>query len=465
MAVYDSNTGSASKIFISYSSIDRIRTNGLGLLLEALGHRVFHDHRTIKPGMRWRAALQEGLDEADVLMVFWTKHAARSDWVKKEYEHFYTSHPERPLVPVLGDETPVPELLKTRQQADFAPLVNEVLELKRRMKKDGAGAGEIERAVHARLEDAGVEVKTKKQKRMIFLFLGFGWLLTLLREPAAALARLGRGFVEKGAQLTAGQAAAIAMAAVVGLAAGVPVADNLPWRPAAERSASAEGGGPGEEGGGRTGGVLPDIDLAQPEWYTSMGDSLADFRAGFLESQLEINRRLVGISRRLDELDLVVTDSLSICRRENLELRGGIAQLQGALAESRAALASGREPRREVEPAPVTPLEAELVTPSGQRLELAPLEAGGVIANPEVISAPPPEYPEMARQRQIEGVVNVWATIGRDGTVAVDSLTGPGVLADGARRAIERWTFRPGMRDGVPVERHFMVKVDFVLRG
>lgn len=464
MTVYDSNTGSASKIFISYSSIDRIRTNGLGLLLEALGHRVFHDHRTIKPGMRWRAALQEGLDEADVLMVFWTKHAARSDWVRKEYEHFYSSHPERPLVPVLGDETPVPELLKTRQHADFAPLVNEVLEMKRRMKKDGAGASEIERAVHARMQDAGIEVKTKKQRRMIFLFLGFGWLLTLLREPAAALARLGRGFTEKTAQLTLGQAAAIGLAAVVGLAAGVPAADMLPGRAEGEIEEPLTNLESPIAGVRPDTGTVPDSEPV-PEWYTLMGDSLADFRAGFLESQLEINRRLVGISLRLDEMDLVVSDSLSICRRENLDLRGGIAQLQGALAESRAALASAREQRRGTTTEPVSQGPRELVTPSGQRIELAPLEAGGLIVDPEVISAPPPAYPELARERRIEGDVSVWATIGRSGTVAVDSVAGPGILADGARRAIEKWTFRPGTRDGVPMERQIMVKVEFVLRG
>ncbi len=174
----------------------------------------------------------------------------------------------------------------------------------------------------------------------------------------------------------------------------------------------------------------------------------------------------MGISERLDEMDLVVTDSLSICRRENLELRGGIAQLQGALAESRAALANAEAAaRRAATTQPVTRGRGELVTPSGQRIELAPLEAGGLIVDPEVISAPPPSYPELARERQIEGDVSVWATIGRDGTVAVDSVAGPGILADAARRAIERWTFRPGTQDGVPMERQFMVKVEFVLRG
>ena len=53
MTVYDQNQPTANNVFISYSSIDRLRTNGLGLLLEAMGHQVFHDHRTIKPGMRW----------------------------------------------------------------------------------------------------------------------------------------------------------------------------------------------------------------------------------------------------------------------------------------------------------------------------------------------------------------------------------------------------------------------------
>ena len=301
MTVYDQNQPTANNVFISYSSIDRLRTNGLGLLLEAMGHQVFHDHRTIKPGMRWEAALQEGLDEADVMMVFWTKHAARSDWVRKEYEHFYTKYPDRLLVPVLADETPLTDILKTRQHADFAPVVNEVLDMKRKMKKEGAGAGAIEAAVLKRLDEAEVEIKTSKQRRRLFLFLGFGWLLSLLRYPGSAVRKLGRGTVEKTAQLTAGQLAVIGVAATLGLAAGAPVAERL----------------------GR-----PDtIEAAQILPVAIWGDSLSDFRSGFVESRTEVDQRLAEIYSRLDDLILSWGDSLAQCRQEVRVLSGGGAAM------------------------------------------------------------------------------------------------------------------------------------------
>ncbi|HSG81507.1 MAG TPA: TonB family protein [Gemmatimonadota bacterium] len=461
MSVFDQAQPQARKVFVSYSSIDRVRTNGLGLLLEGLGHQVFHDHRTIKPGMKWESALQEGLDEADSLMVFWTRHAARSDWVRKEYEYFYSTYPDRPLVPVLGDETPLPEILKTRQQADFVPIVNEVLDMKRKMKQQGVSASEIEKAVVQRLDDAGVEVKTKKQRKMLGLFLGFNWLYLLLRHPMESAQKVGRGAVEKTAQLSAGQFAAIGLAAIVGLAAGGPVADGISSgirrmgtvgstdSRSAEPPVELSSGLPatGETGdlpaGSEPGGGVP-------PWMPGMGDTLWSFRVGILESHDSINLRLDDIYQRLGQLSLAGPVSLEACQQESARLRGDLRRVETELAASRP-----------------TGEEIELPLPSSaepvQEIFYVPIADAGEIVSPMPVDLPRPTYPEAARVRGIQGDVDVWATILPSGDVTVDSLSGEAVLAEAARRAVEDWIFRPGTRNGEAMARQFKVKIVFAL--
>ncbi|UCF20715.1 MAG: TonB family protein [Gemmatimonadota bacterium] len=347
MSVYDQNKQKVNRIFISYSSIDRIRTNGLGLLLEAMGHQVFHDHRTIKPGSSWEAALQEGLEQADALMIFWTKHAAKSDWVRKEYEFFYATYPDRPLVPVLGDETALTEILKTRQHADFAPIVNEVLDMKRKMKKQGAGPGEINSAVMGRLEEAGIEIKTKSQRRQLWLFLGFGWLMTLLRQPAAWARQLGSGAVEKTAQVTVGQFAAIGAAAVLGLAA-VPAKEAIfpQDQPISEDRIEAESG------------------------HLTLEGQLRVLTRDFSLSRTEVRQRLDTIYALLDRPFLTWVDSLNACRQEVAALKteaGGPAgsDVSGgvpAAAAAGAGLIAGEPDYSRAPDAPPTEVDATAIS-------------------------------------------------------------------------------------------------------
>lgn len=202
-------------IFISYSRSDKHRVTGLGLLLEALGHKVFIDHKTILPGTRWQMKLQEGLEQAEVLLVFWTKHSAASDWVRKEYEYFYAHHPERMLVPVVGDETPLSELLKTRQHSDFSPLINELLEMKRSMEKVGVKPPEIQQAVIKRLQEAGIDLTKKQKKKLLRLFAPTGFL-GLVATPIALLQWGTNTGLEAIAQFSAAQLIIVGAAAISG---------------------------------------------------------------------------------------------------------------------------------------------------------------------------------------------------------------------------------------------------------
>jgi len=160
----------AQRVFMSYSRADRQRVAGLVSLLEALEHDIFMDQRSILPGKRWKEKLEEELHAADVLLVFWTRHAARSDWVRREYESFDTQFPNRPLVPVLGDTTPLPERLKARQHSDFVPMINELLATVRDLEEKGVGKRKIRAAILKRLQEEGIELSRDKRNRLFGLF-------------------------------------------------------------------------------------------------------------------------------------------------------------------------------------------------------------------------------------------------------------------------------------------------------
>ena len=190
-----------SRVFCSYSSADRGRVTGLGLLLEALGHEIFLDHKTIKPGSRWQASLQTGLDQADVLLVYWTRSASLSEWVRNEIEYFHIHYPHRPIVPVLGDETPLSELLGAYQHSDFCPLINELLLLKRTMASQGAKPAQIQVAVLKRLREAGIEIDGTDQEKLFKLFAATGFL-GLIGAPVLSFYAAGNRIVEVLAQLS-----------------------------------------------------------------------------------------------------------------------------------------------------------------------------------------------------------------------------------------------------------------------
>lgn len=441
MSVYNQDdTAKADRIFISYSSIDRIRTNGLALLLEAMGHQIFHDHRTIKPGRRWKAALQDGLDDADAVMVFWTKHAARSDWVRKEYEYFAAQYPDRLLIPVVGDETPLTELLKTRQQADFVPVVNEVLDMKRRMKKEGAGTDQIEQAVRERLGGEGVELKGKHHKRLLFLFLGFGWLLTLLRYPGAWFRKAGNASVEKAAQATAGQLAAVALAAVIGSGIAIPVVERGIPRDIAELQQEI--------------GSLQDKNRElerSNEELLAMDGSLAAMRGA-----------IDGLGNKIDDLaadgesrpvSCVSPQDFAACQDRIAETRNSLdARLTdiAALLNRRGAV----EGPQVVEPQVVIE-DLDPVTTSDQ------CEAGF-----EPLSKVEPDYPDAAKSEQIEGDVIVRATINAEGEVTdVEVESGANeLLNEAARAAMFEWTFSACTVEGGPTSAMHRVRFKFYIR-
>jgi TonB family protein len=75
-----------------------------------------------------------------------------------------------------------------------------------------------------------------------------------------------------------------------------------------------------------------------------------------------------------------------------------------------------------------------------------------------------PEYPEEARNRQLQGPVVLDIHIGQNGTVLDTKLvSGEPLLADAAVAAVSQWRFRPRLVDGAPAEMQTRITLNFRL--
>jgi protein TonB len=91
---------------------------------------------------------------------------------------------------------------------------------------------------------------------------------------------------------------------------------------------------------------------------------------------------------------------------------------------------------------------------------------GGGVTPPTVIQRVEPQYSEEARKARYQGTVVLEAIVRRDGTVDIQRIVrslGFG-LDENAIQALKQWRFRPGMRNGVPVDVSLNIEVNFNLR-
>jgi protein TonB len=82
-----------------------------------------------------------------------------------------------------------------------------------------------------------------------------------------------------------------------------------------------------------------------------------------------------------------------------------------------------------------------------------------------LIYGPKPEYPALAKQARISGVVHLHAFIGMDGAVQSLSVIAPAhpLLAPAAMEAVRQWRYKPTMLNGEPVEVETTIDVSFSL--
>lgn len=83
---------------------------------------------------------------------------------------------------------------------------------------------------------------------------------------------------------------------------------------------------------------------------------------------------------------------------------------------------------------------------------------------PTLVSMPKPDYPELARDAQLEGTVKVQALIGKDGSVKKTVVTkSVNLLDDSAIKAVASSRWKPAMNNNKPVEVWVEVPVKFSL--
>lgn len=134
------------------------------------------------------------------------------------------------------------------------------------------------------------------------------------------------------------------------------------------------------------------------------------------------------------------------------------------------------QPVKESEPEPTREPAKESSSEASAPSKPAPSNAtgapGGHYEGPSLhanyLNNPKPEYPSTARNMSWEGKVILQVHVhpnGNVGSVSVARSSGHEILDEAAMKAVRLWKFVPAKRDGVPVESHVHVPINFNLRS
>ena len=111
-------------VFVSYAREDYGWVSVATNLLTAGGAKVFMDVSDIAYGDRWEDVLTKTLHDVERVLVFWSRHAAASEWVAKEWQLALNNG--KRLVPVPIDDTPLPDdLLQFHALMDLKGLLQQ----------------------------------------------------------------------------------------------------------------------------------------------------------------------------------------------------------------------------------------------------------------------------------------------------------------------------------------------------
>ena len=94
----------------------------------------------------------------------------------------------------------------------------------------------------------------------------------------------------------------------------------------------------------------------------------------------------------------------------------------------------------------------------------ATIRVGGSVQQTRLVSQSRPVYPVEAKQARIQGVVQLSATIAKDGAVRnLEVIGGHPLLVQAAMDAVRQWVYQPTLLNGQPVEVITQIDVNFTL--
>ena len=102
--------------------------------------------------------------------------------------------------------------------------------------------------------------------------------------------------------------------------------------------------------------------------------------------------------------------------------------------------------------------------PQIQATAVRPLSVDGPTQATKLVKRVEVEYPELAKQARIQGVVRLATTVGKDGTVIdIKAMSGHPLLVPAALAAVRHYVYQPTLLNGQPVEVSSVVDVNFTL--
>jgi TonB family protein len=132
--------------------------------------------------------------------------------------------------------------------------------------------------------------------------------------------------------------------------------------------------------------------------------------------------------------------------------------------------AKGFDEHLKVMPIPSAPGEAILqiaapdYKPDAQPAGPSRIRIGGTVQQSKLISQPHPIYPPDAKAARIQGVVQLSAVIGKDGSIQkLEVISGHPLLVPSALEAVQQWKYQTTLLNGNPVEVATQIDVNYTL--
>lgn len=102
--------------------------------------------------------------------------------------------------------------------------------------------------------------------------------------------------------------------------------------------------------------------------------------------------------------------------------------------------------------------------PPPKKAETQRIRVGGNVQQARLVRQPRPQYPPLAKQARIQGVVKLSAVISKDGTIQeLTVISGHPLLVPSALEAVKQWVYQPTLLNGEAVEVATQIDVNFTL--